>query len=100
MLNRLAALWISMACAVAAVAAEAESGRVVDAKTGTPIEQALVTVGAKVVRSGQDGHFSVEADGDLRVRAAGYKPAKVAPTKAGATIRLVPIEPKALYLSS
>jgi hypothetical protein len=88
----------------AANAAKAYTGKVVDAVTKAPIEGAPVTLGDKMVRTDQEGAFSIEGTGDkIRVRAAGYQrldaplPAAGNP---GPEIALQPLKVKGLYLST
>ena len=78
-------------------------GRVVDSSTRTPIENALVTLNDKVVRTDRGGLFRIDGDGKtLGVRACGYLRTSVPVSElAGksADIALRWFRPKALYLS-
>jgi len=52
----------------------AYEGRVLDAVTGRPIADALVTVGSTVSRTDRDGMFRIAGEGGrLAVRAVGYR---------------------------
>lgn len=78
-------------------------GRVLDATTGNPIGDALVTVGNTVSRTDREGAFRTAGTGEtLAVRAVGYRRAALpAADLAGrsTTLRLLPLNAKALYLS-
>jgi hypothetical protein len=78
-------------------------GRVLDAKSGLPIADALTTMGSAVVRTDSDGVFHVSGPGDKAgVRAAGYLRAELplgSCTSSEAVVKLTPFRPKALYLS-
>jgi hypothetical protein len=84
-------------------AAKAYLGKVVDAVTKKPIEDAPVTLGEQVVRTDQEGVFRLEGTGDtLRLRAAGYKRRDVPISELGnpnPEISLEPFKVKALYLT-
>ena len=84
-------------------ASKAYTGKVVDAVTKKPIANAPVTLGDKMVRTDQDGAFSIEGVGDvLRFRAAGYARRDVPLAELGgsnAEIALEPLKVKALYLT-
>lgn len=78
-------------------------GTVKDAETGQPIAAAVVTLGAKAVRTDKQGFFRLEGDGEtLRLRAAGYQKSDI-PTsglaKGPVEIGLMPFSVKALYLT-
>ncbi|MBA2654897.1 MAG: GTP-binding protein [Gammaproteobacteria bacterium] len=79
------------------------SGRVIDAQTKKPIEQALVTIGDEVVTTPADGTFEIKGTSDvIKLRAAGYKrldfeTSKLKDTKGD--IALTPFKVKALYLT-
>jgi hypothetical protein len=80
------------------------SARAVDAASGTPIADAIVTIGEREIRSDPRGVFIVEAlETDvIRIRAHGYLRADVTvKTLRGPApeVRLMPFRPKALYLS-
>jgi hypothetical protein len=81
----------------------AYEGQVLDAVTGRPIADALVTVGSTVSRTDRDGMFRVAGEGGrLAVRAVGYRRASLpAEDLAGkpALLRLPPHTVKGLYLS-
>ena len=80
------------------------SGRVVDAGTGAPLPDAILTVGDKECRSDAHGVFAFDMAGAdvVRVRAHGYARTDV-PVKMlrapDAEVRLKAFRPKALYLS-
>jgi len=84
-------------------ASKAYAGKVVDAATKKPIADAPVTLGDKMVRTDQDGNFSIEGVGDvLRLRAAGYGRRDVPLSELGSSnteIALEPLKVKALYLT-
>ena len=80
------------------------NGRVVDAVTGMPIADAILTTGDKEFRSDLHGLFSLDVADTavVRVRAAGYARTDVvaqALRTPAADLRLKPFRPKALYLS-
>lgn len=76
-------------------------GTIVDGTTGAPIAGAVVTAGDKTVLSDAQGRYHAVAGAQpLRVRAVGYGRASIAVSDAGpTTTRLVPLLPKALYLT-
>lgn len=84
------------------------TGKVVDFSTGRPIEGAIVTVDNEVVRTDGQGMFSMKSYGNkVAARACGYSraeamvPSPVLPfLSAPFSLKLAPIRPKALYLSS
>ena len=81
--------------------AETRDGTVVDATTGAPIAQAIVTQGSDAVSTDTQGKFSV-AGGTmpLQVRAAGYRRESIATgDESFKVVRLTPLAPKALYLT-
>jgi hypothetical protein len=84
-------------------AAKAYQGKVVDAVTKKPIEDAPVTLGEQMVRTDQEGVFRLKGTGDtLRLRAAGYKRRDVPVSELGNPNTEIPLEPlkvKALYLT-
>lgn len=84
--------------------AKTYTGKVVDAVTKVPIEGAPVTLGDRMVRTGQDGSFSIEGAGDkLRLRAVGYERKDVPLSEVNvpnAELALRPLKVKALYLST
>ena len=80
-------------------------GRILDATTREPLEDAIVTRGDTVVRTGADGAFDVAGAGDrLLARAVGHGRAELdlraAEPAAELALELPPLSPKALYLSS
>jgi hypothetical protein len=86
----------------APAAANAFTGKVIDASTRRPIENAIVTLRDKEVRTDFDGVFKIDGAGDtLGVRATGYsRTAAAAGDQTNARgIELKPFRPKALYLS-
>lgn len=81
--------------------AETRDGTVVDATTGAPIAQAIVTLGSDAVSTDAQGKFSV-AGGTmpLQVRAAGYRRESIATgDESFKVVRLTPLAPRALYLT-
>jgi hypothetical protein len=79
------------------------SGRVVDARKGSPIRDAMVTVDERVETTDQDGQFKIAVSGtQVGIRAAGYQRRFVDTGDAGGPsdeIALTPITPRGLYLS-
>jgi len=79
------------------------SGKVIDAATQRPIEDAIVTDGEKSTRTTPDGTFQIDGVAEtLGVRAYGYLRANVAASTLAQPqheIVLTPFKPKALYLS-
>lgn len=84
-------------------AAKTITGKVVDAVTKKPLANAPVTLGDRMVRTDQDGAFSLEGTGEvLRLRAVGYQRRDVPLaelTGPGAEITLAPLKVKGLYLT-
>lgn len=81
--------------------AGALDGRVLDAQSGQPIADAIVSAGSLVVRSDAKGAFRINgAPASLAARAVGFRRAelKVLPGRP-LEVRLQPFRPKALYLS-
>ena len=82
---------------------KAYTGKVVDAATKKPINNAPVTLGDRQVRTDQDGVFTIEGTGDvLRLRAAGYARRDVPLSELSgpdAELALKPLRVKALYLT-
>jgi hypothetical protein len=78
-------------------------GRVLDAKSGLPIADALATMGNTVVKTDSDGVFQVSGPGDSAgVRADGYLRTELplsSCTSSETVVKLMPFRPKALYLS-
>lgn len=89
--------------AVCSVNATTFSGSVVDSATGKMIANAIVTVGSKVARTNESGHFQIEAEGTaVAARAYGYSRSQSAVNPHGAKaveLNLTPVTPRALYLS-
>jgi hypothetical protein len=80
---------------------DATVGQVLDAGTGLPIPAAQVTIDDEVVLTDAHGMFRSTRIGDaVRVRAPGYRRADVAVRTLAAAVRLVPLSPKAVYLST
>ena len=108
-MRRFAPLGLSVVIAVGAAAGPTRplarfNGRIVDAVSGVPVADAIVTVGSREQRADSQGLFEVEAppDGRIRVRAPGYLQADVRPDRSPASrveLRLTPFRPKALYLT-
>jgi hypothetical protein len=76
-------------------------GIIVDKATGAPIAGAVVTADGKALLTDARGHYrAVAGTQPLQVRAVGYGRATVAASDAGPpTTELVPLLPKALYLT-
>jgi hypothetical protein len=82
--------------------AAAYTGVVIDSSTHQPVDEALVTLNDKVVKTGPNGTFDISGPGDeVGFRAYGYLRQSVAASELtdGLRIELVPFRPKALYLS-
>jgi hypothetical protein len=78
------------------------SGSVLDAATGEPIAGAFVTLDSSVARTDSTGAFKLTGRGEaVRLRAPGYLRRQVPAGNLsdGATLRLEPFSPRALYLS-
>lgn len=80
-------------------------GKVLDSDSGEPIKGALVTVGNDVIRTDENGMFTVQGQAaTIGFRAYGYTRTTVpVPASLGRTsleIRLKPFMPKALYLTN
>lgn len=92
---------LAAAClALAAWQAWALEGVVVDASTGRPVAEASVRAGAAVVRSDAAGRFIVAAgSGSVVVRAPGYRRTRASAGACPLAVALVPVRPKAVYLS-
>lgn len=79
-------------------------GRLVDAATGEPVGDGILTIGEREVRLDAQGSFRVHGTPrSLSFRAPGYLRASVTPAQlaqSGGNVRLVPFTPKALYLTS
>ncbi len=77
-------------------------GQVLDAKSKTPIAEAIVFHNGQVVTTAIDGSFKlerVEADQPVLVKAAGYRQVSALPGARDLQIMLTPIEVKGLYLT-
>ncbi len=96
---------ILLAAALAGAQANAPvyQGRVIDGLSKSPIEDAIVTLNDRVVRTDRNGSFRIEGDGrTLGVRACGYLRASVPVSELAGRkgeIALRWFRPKALYLS-
>jgi len=90
-------------CLLGSGSAAAYSGKLVDGTTGRPIENAIVTLGDKVVRTDHNGAFNLAGPGDTAgFRAYGYmrRSLPASSLKDGSqAIALTPFLPKGLYLS-
>ena len=80
------------------------TGRIVDAASGRPVADAILTTGNREQRADSDGLFDVEIPPGsvIRARAPGYLQADVHAQASNASpvdIRLAPFRPKALYLT-
>ena len=108
LLSRESKIWIALLCLtlflpIPAYATAFTTGRVVDFITGKPIKGALVTSNNDVVLADENGIFTANtASGKVGVRAPGYGrtdrivlPLNSVPQE----IKLIPFNPKALYLS-
>lgn len=98
----LAAFVLGFACVSAAPQAAAQApGVVIDAKTRSPIPDAVVTVNGRALRADAHGAFPAPASGaSVAARAPGYLRAQTsAAGDAPVTIALAPFRPKAVYLS-
>jgi hypothetical protein len=97
------ALFLLASVAASPAAAVTLRGKVLDAATRAPLQDAFVTLGDAVVRTAADGSFAIEGKpGTVGVRAYGHLRAEVpaASLEAGQReIPLQPFSPKALYLS-
>lgn len=78
-------------------------GSVIDGRTHSPIHGASVTLGEQVVRTDQEGRFTLDGTGDLlRLRAPGYRRQDFPLTSLEETdpkLPLTPLKVHALYLS-
>jgi hypothetical protein len=86
-----------------AIPTQAYEGKVIDAKTKSPIAGAVVVIGDQMVRSDKEGTFRLEGSSDkVKVKAAGYKRQEIAVGAGGnpqTEIALEPFKVKALYLT-
>jgi len=99
-MTRLLPLALVLLCAMPA---QAQDGRVLDAASGLPLADAIVTAtmadGTQTIRTDDQGRFHFEAPPlSLAARAIGYG-RTAAPAAPHTTLRLAPLRPKALYLS-
>ena len=100
---RLFALLAMLAVLGGAERALALDGRILDAATGRPVQDAYVTFTGGQAQADQSGGFHIAGSADiLFARAPGYRAASLtAPdlAKSGGVIKLTPFAPKALYLT-
>lgn len=80
------------------------TGRLLDASTGAPVRDGIVTVGNRETKLGADGLFQIPASaGRIQLRAPGYSRGSVSVAdlvSAGGRVTLAPFTPHALYLSA
>jgi hypothetical protein len=96
-----------LSATTAALAATSLDGHIIDASTGKPVSDAVVAIGANVVKGDPTGHFQIPADlanPNLMIlaRAPGYRASTFTAadsTKNKNTFALIPFTPHALYLS-
>lgn len=84
------------------LSAASYSGKIVDANTGAPLAQATITTSDNVVYTDAQGQFNLTSQGNwIGFRAPGYlRSAQYTQKFAnGSTVKLIPFEPRALYLS-
>jgi hypothetical protein len=94
-----AAVGLFLLPAVPGLAAE-RHGVVIDSVTGAPIAGALLTLDGQTSLSDARGEYRIpDANAPLKVRAAGYAREAIVLGAATGTIRLRPLQPKALYLT-
>ena len=99
------AVALLLLCAVVSMSSPVPlyKGRVLDASTSAPLDDAIVTLGNLEVRTNHDGTFEINGSGDsIGFRAYGYKRASLpaAEFKTGRhDVTLIAFRPKALYLS-
>jgi len=99
-----AALLVAL-LALAAGQAQAldRDGRLVDAESGAPIADGVVTVGAREARLGTGARFHIRgAPGRIAFRAPGYRRTSLTAAefaRAEGIVRLVPFTPRGLYLT-
>lgn len=78
-------------------------GRLVDAATGAPVADGIVTVDDREMRLDARGAFQIRgAPGRIQFRAPGYRQASIAAAdlpRTGGVVRLQPFAPRALYLT-
>jgi hypothetical protein len=104
MLKQFSLTWLILAVVLGfATAAPAYDGKIIDAQTKKPIEEALVTLGDRQVRTDKDGVFHLEGTGEtLKLRAPGYARRELAIAELAAPnaeLALTPFKVKALYLT-
>jgi hypothetical protein len=103
MLTRMLPFLYALLLLLVAAAEPIRRGRVIDANTGHPLEDAIVSLGGAVTRTDKDGNFQIRGTlPHLGVRAYGYGRLHVplAPQQESVQdIRLKAFAPKALYLS-
>lgn len=97
------ALTISFVAAAALGQTSSLEGRLIDAVTGTPIADGIVTAGNREMRLGPSGTFQIRgAPRKILFRALGYRRATIFATDLTSThglVKLAPFTPKGLYLS-
>lgn len=90
-------------CLFRASAAAAFTGTVIDSSTHRPVEDALVTLNDKVMKTDLNGTFDISGPGDsIGFRAYGYRRQSIAASEfkdGPREVTLTPFQPKALYLS-
>ena len=92
---------IASACTADTASAAPVTGIVVDAATGRPVADAIVTSAHTVVHTGEDGRFALaEAASTVAARAPGYRRALARAGDAHPVkLELAPVRPHAVYLS-
>jgi hypothetical protein len=97
--SRVAAIVAALALSPA-VHAQERQGTVTDSVSGKPISGATITAGDTTARTDSEGRFKIESGGKpVLVRATGYR-RDTTPVEGDAQIlKLVPLAPKALYLT-
>ncbi|MET3650630.1 putative glycoside hydrolase [Dyella japonica] len=84
-----------------AVVGSTVTGRVLDAATGLPVPDALVTIQGRVWPVGTHGEFAVDTDSDLvQVRAPGYRAEHRYATEEPVIFHMHSFRPRAVYLST
>jgi hypothetical protein len=100
---RVSAMLLFAACLFSTALAAAFSGTVIDGSTHRPVEDALVTLNGKVVKTDSNGGFNIEGSRDsIGFRAYGYMRQSVPASEfrdGPREVTLTPFQPKALYLS-
>jgi hypothetical protein len=100
----IAALWLATAIPVAATTI---AGQIIDANTGQPVVDSIITVGTVVVKGDPSGHFQIAADAEgpnltILARALGCRASRFTFAQAIQNkniLALIPFNPHALYLS-